>query len=78
MISLKRRPLRRVAWFVAGLLCTVLFANLPSVWQPATAISSGNRIETIKHSATNGELAALRNPAFDEVAASHLEPNFYQ
>jgi len=77
MISLKRRPLRRVAWFVAGLLCTLLFA-VPSVWQPATAVNNGNRVETVKHSATKAELVTWSNPAFEEVAASHLEPNFYQ
>jgi hypothetical protein len=77
MISLKRRPLRRVAWFIAGLFCTLLFA-VPSLWQPATAVSSGNSIETVKHSATNTELVTWSNPAFDEVAASHLEPNFFQ
>ncbi|MBD1804565.1 hypothetical protein H6F98_03635 [Microcoleus sp. FACHB-SPT15] len=77
MISLKRRPLRRVAWFVAGLLCTLLFA-LPSVWQPATAISSSNRVETVKHFDTKAKLAAWSNRAFEEFAASHLEPNFYQ
>ncbi|MBW4546406.1 MAG: hypothetical protein KME25_18455 [Symplocastrum torsivum CPER-KK1] len=78
MNSLKRRPLRRVAWFVAGLLCTVLFANLPSVLQPVTAVNNGNRVETVKHFDTNVKLAAWSNPAFEEVAASHLEPNFYQ
>ena len=78
MISLKRRPLRRVAWFVAGLLCTLLFANLPSVWQPATAVNNGNRVETVKPFDTKAKLAAWSNRAFEEFAASHLEPNFYQ
>jgi hypothetical protein len=77
MISLKRRPLRRVAWFVAGLLCTLLFA-VPSVWQPATAVSSSNHVETVRQFDTNGELRTWSNPAFEEVAASHLEPNFFQ
>ncbi|NEQ22883.1 MAG: hypothetical protein F6K28_27770 [Microcoleus sp. SIO2G3] len=77
MISLKRRPLRRVAWFIAGLFCTLLFA-LPSVLQPATAVSSSNRVETVRQFDTNGELKTWSNRAFDEVAASHLEPNFYQ
>jgi hypothetical protein len=54
-----------------------LFA-VPSVWKPATAVSSSNRVETVKPSATKAELVTWSNPAFEEVAASHLEPNFFQ
>lgn len=78
MISLQRKPWHRVAWFVVGLLSTLLLAGLPSLWQPATAASRGNQVEIVQHFDKSAELVARINPAFEEVAASHLEPNFYQ
>lgn len=77
MNLLQRRPLRRVAWFVAALLCTVLFAAVPSFWQSVSAVSSNNSVETLQRFDRQSELASLPNPGFEEFAASHLEPNFY-
>jgi hypothetical protein len=77
MISHQKRLLRRLTLFVASLLCTVLFASLPSFWQSATAASHSNSVETVQQFDAKAELAPFSNPAFDEVAASHLEPNFY-
>jgi hypothetical protein len=79
MNLLQRRPWRWVPWFIAGLLSTVLFVSLPSLWQSATAAMNGNTIETtaLQQFDVKPELASSLNPDFDEVAASHLEPNFY-
>lgn len=79
MNLLQKRPWRWVPWFIVGLLTTVLFVSLPSLWQPTSAMMSGNGIETtaLEQFDANPESASSLNPAFEEVAASHLEPNFY-
>lgn len=72
MTQSHRRHLQRFAWFIAGLLCTVLFSfALPSIWQPVTA-ASGNTVNLTTQS------TSFVAPSFAEVAASHLEPNFYK
>lgn len=74
MIKLHGRQLKRLAWFLAGLLCTVLFSlALPSIWQPVNAASDGNAVNT-----ATSQSPSFVAPSFDRVAASHLEPNFYQ
>ena len=75
MIRLHGRQLKRLAWFLASLVCTVLFSfALPSIWQPVNAMSNGNAVISSEISQSPSFVA----PSFDRVAASHLEPNFYQ
>ncbi|HBB34973.1 MAG TPA: hypothetical protein DDZ80_05360 [Cyanobacteria bacterium UBA8803] len=77
MISIPRSALLLLAWFIAGLIGTVLLAAIPSLNETAAAINS-NRLEIVQPFTPNTELASSFNPAFEEVAASHLEPNFFQ
>ena len=72
MIPSPRRHLQRFAWFIAGLLCTVLFSfGLPSVWQSVTA-ASDNDVDFTTQS------TSFLAPSVEEVATSHREPNFYK
>jgi len=66
MILLQKKFSRLFALFVAGLLCTFLFSTVSS-----TAASNSNAVVTV----ANHNFVA---PSFEQVAASHLEPNFYQ
>lgn len=79
MNLLSKRPLRWLPWFIAGLFSTLLFVGLPSLWQSASATFGGNGVETTASQQFDAtpELASYPNRGFDEVAASHLEPNFY-
>ncbi len=69
------RHLRRLPWFVAGLLCSLFFSfALPSIWQPVIAASNAN---AVNYAATSKSTSFVA-PSFKRVAASHLEPNFYK
>lgn len=75
MIRLHGKHLKRLAWFLASLFCTVLFSfGLPSIWQPVNAKIDGNAVISSEISQSPSFVA----PSFDRVATSHLEPNFYQ
>ena len=75
MIQLRKRHSRQFGWFIAGLLCTFLFSFVvPSIEQPVTAASDVNAVERFMTSHHTSFIV----PAFEEVAASHLEPNFYK
>ncbi len=79
MTSTVRKSLRRLAWFMAGLLCAVLCAiALPSVWQPATATQDIGYAAMLEANPQPRSVISSRNPEFEAMAASHLEPNFYQ
>jgi len=75
----QKKPWRWVACFIVSLLCTVLFASLPSLWQSASATSNGNSFESPAFGPVDANQTQVYslNSSFEEVAASHLEPNFY-
>jgi hypothetical protein len=62
MISSRQRHKRSLAWFISGLVLTILVSLGMSHQQPATAHQP--------HLSTAYTVS--------EFAASHLEPNFYQ
>lgn len=75
MIRLHGRNLRRLALFLTSLLCTVLFSfALPSIWQPVNAASDDNAV----NSSATYQSRSFVSRSFEQVRASHLEPNFYQ
>ena len=83
MVSLLEKHWRWIAWFMAGLLFTVLTSGFSNFSQPVTAASSSNLGSSsampMQASQPQRQSVARRwDPAFEEVMASHLEPNFYQ
>ena len=72
MMQLCKRFSRQLAWFVAGLLSTFLFSVVSSIFQPAIAAADSNAVNFLRNVST------FVAPSFEEVAASHLEPNFYE
>ena len=68
MINILERHWRRVAWFMASLLTAVLVSYGSNQVVPTTTSLSPNPV--VKSS--------LAKAAFDQFAASHLAPNFYQ
>lgn len=73
MMQLRKRFSRQLAWFVAGLVCTFLFSVVSSISQSATAAGDGNAVNF-----SAAQPSTFVAPSFEEVAASHLEPNFYK
>lgn len=75
---LQKKPWRWLPWFIAGLF-GILLVSLPSLWQPTTVTLSGssNQAAALQQLDVHSEVTSYLNPAFEEVAASHLEPNFY-
>jgi hypothetical protein len=67
------RNMRWLICFFAGLLVAVLFSFEFSAPQPAQTFSSGSVAPIVSsYWPTSSDFS------FDEVAASHREPNFYQ
>lgn len=77
MLPLLGRYRRRLAWFVAGLLCAVLLAAMPNQQQSVTAATPSDRVNTKAVQLQQSQSAPNVNYGFAEMAASHLEPNFY-
>ena len=73
MMQLRKKFSRQLAWFFAGLLCTFLFSVVSSSSQPAIAGGDGNAVNFLET-----QSSTFLPPSFEEVAASHLEPNFYE
>ncbi|PSB29164.1 hypothetical protein [Chlorogloea sp. CCALA 695] len=67
MINILERHWRRVAWFMASLLTAVLISFGSNQVAPTTTSLSPNPV-----------VSSFANAAFEEFAASHLAPNFYQ
>ena len=67
MINILERHWRRVAWFMASLLTAVLVSFGSNQIAPTTTSVSPNPV-----------VSSLASTAFEEFAASHLAPNFYQ
>ncbi|MBW4663136.1 MAG: hypothetical protein KME01_02885 [Chroococcus sp. CMT-3BRIN-NPC107] len=68
MINILKKRWQRVAWFIASLLTVMLFSFTSNQVSPTTAAASAKTV--VKSS--------FSSAAFKQVAASHLEPNFYQ
>lgn len=68
MINILERHWRRVAWFMASLLTAVLISFGSNQVAPATTSLSPNPVAQ----------SSLASAAFEQFAASHLAPNFYQ
>ncbi len=67
MMNILKKRWQRVAWFIASLL-TVLLFSVTSNQAPTTAAVSQNPVVQ----------SSLASAAFEQFAASHLAPNFYQ
>ncbi|MHC5598058.1 MAG: hypothetical protein ACYTXC_19320 [Nostoc sp.] len=68
MISLLKQYKRSLAWFISGLVMSVLLFLGTSNQQPATASNPS-------HTTASTQIDV--NPTYSDFAASHLEPNFY-
>ena len=68
MINILERHWRRVAWFMASLLTAVLVSFSSNQVAPTTTSLSPNPVVQ----------SSFASAAFDQFAASHLAPNFYQ
>lgn len=68
MINILKKRWQRVAWFIASFLTVMLFSFTSNQFLTTTAAASPKML--VKSS--------LSSAAFKQVAASHLEPNFYQ
>ena len=71
MISILKKRWRRLAWFMASLLTAVLFSLANNQVKPTTAAATPTVVQASFSHFSNSS-------AFKRVAASHLEPNFYQ
>lgn len=67
MINILKKRWQRIAWFIASLLTVMLF-SFTSNQASTTAAASPKTV--VKSS--------FSSVAFKQVAASHLEPNFYK
>jgi hypothetical protein len=74
MMFTNRKLGRRLAGFVAGLGCVFLMTNLTLV------ASLGHAMAFPGHNLASSTMQASQAAAssFQEFAATHLEPNFYQ
>lgn len=79
MTLFQRNSWSYLACFFVSLLFTVLLSVVPSIWQFGTATSNGNSFEvtSLGEFDTNSTQTNTLTSSFEEVAASHLEPNFY-
>lgn len=74
----QKRPWRWLPWLIAGLLSAVVFANLSSIWQPASATTNRNQVEpTLQQTDLNPTQLAPLQSTFVDIVATHQEPNFY-
>ena len=79
MIQILGRNWHRLAWFMAGLLSTVLFSfGFSNLAQSVTVASPSNSVYNSASQLKSWQPQPSNlSSSFEEVAASHLEPNFY-
>lgn len=79
MILFQRSPWSYLACFLISLLFTVLLSVVPSIWQFGITTTNANNFEStsLRQFDANLTQTDTLTSNFEEVAASHLEPNFY-
>lgn len=78
MFSTLNKTYQRLIYFVCGLLATVILSLITSNLAIAQAtVRLEVQSSPVVSQVTATHRTALSSSAFQEVAASHLEPNFY-